>query len=316
MEEIEGSKIRVCVSNIVRFVDSLGIKSVPLDRDNSKREHKNTFMEMHNCAKYSSMTETQFTTSKHPLSGNFDLVIGHRIVDYKTGRSIDLTNVKEKMNVLKKQNYFEFQPLIYLSLLRDNSPPPYMFSLVYLADNDVRSVTDENFSINENIRNVVLIQESMREFLSDPNSPARDELRTTSNNKLIEGWTAFVDRAFDSGGDPGGWKDDKALVSSIAGMFGMTTKKETEAIPSTLKNLSKIVTSGMFTDGTEVVVPSDTLEKFLSQLDKDHDSASEQRFSEFPAAPRKDCGYCDFYRACTKDIINIGDENGGGDENE
>jgi len=316
MEEIEGSKIRVCMSNAVRFIDSLGIKNVPLDRDNSKREHKNTFMEMHNCAKYSSMTETQFTTSKHPLSGNFDLVVGNRIVDYKTGRSNTLPQVMSKMDASKKQDFFEFQPMIYLSLLRDNSPPPYKFSLVYLADNDVRSVTDENFRINENIRDVVLIQENMREFLSDPNSPVISLFSAAYYKKLVRGWTAFVDRVFIEGGDPGGWRENTDLISSIAGRFGLS-KSEAEHLPTAIGRLSDFVLSGLFTDKTtEVVVPSDSLENFLTQLDKDHDSASEQRFSEFPAAPRKDCSKCDFFRACTKDIIDIDDENGGGDEDE
>ena len=310
MEEIDGSKIRVCMANVVRFIDSLSIKDVPLDRDNSKREHKNMFMEMHSCAKYSSMTETKFTASAHPLSGNFDLVIGNRIVDYKTGKANTLKEIKDRMDTSKKQNYFEFQPMIYLSLIRDNSPPPYTFSLVYLADNDVRSVTDENFRINENIRNVALIPESMREFLSNPNSPVKIEFEAAVYKKIVEGWTSFVDRVFDSGIDPEAWKDDEALISSVAGMFGMKGKTGTEAVARALKKLSEIVSAGMFSDETEVVIPSDTLEKFLSRLDKDHDSASEQRYSDFPAAPRIDCGKCSFFKACTRDIIDLeeGDE--------
>ena len=311
MEEIDGSKIRVCMANVVRFIDSLNIKDVPLDRDYSKREHKNMFMDMHNCTEYSSMTETEFTTSLHPLFGNFDLILDNRIIDYKTGKASSLKEIKDRMDVSRKQDYFEFQPLIYLSLLRDNSPPPYRFSLVYLAENDVRSVTDEDFRINENIRNVTLIQENMREFLSDPRSPAKSEFEAAAYAKIIEGWSSFVDMAFGAGADScGSWKDNRGLINSVMSAFGM---KKTEDAVRALKKLSGIVSAGMFTDGTEVVVPSDTLERFLSNVDEDHGSASMQIYSDFPAAPRKDCSKCGFFKACTRDVIDLEED---GDENE
>lgn len=311
MEEIDGSKIRVCMANVIRFIDSLKIKEVPLDREYSNRKYKNMFMDMHNCTKYSSMTETEFTTSKHPLSGNFDLIIDHRIIDYKTGKASELKDVKNRMDMSRKQDYFEFQPMIYLSLLRDNSPPPYKFSLVYVADNDVRSVTDEDFRISENIRNVVLIKQTMREFISDPDSPVKCEFGNTYV-KVIDGWSSFVDRAFDAGTDScGSWKDDKDLISSISAALGMNNKKDPETISKALKKLSEIVSSGMYDDGTEVIIPSDTLEEFLSCVDKDHDAASSQMYSDFPASPRIDCNKCDFFSVCTKDIIELGEEQDG-----
>jgi hypothetical protein len=260
------------------------------------------FMKMHNCKKYSSMTETSFSSSKHPLHGNFDLVIGNRIVDYKTGRSNTLNEIKKHMDVLQKQDYFEFQPLIYLSLLRDNTHPPYRFSLVHVADNDVRSVTDEDFSINDNIRDVVLIQQSMRDFIADPDSPVKSKFGAASKAKIISGWSSFIDTAFNAGVDScTSWGDDKALISSIADILGMGTKSGQEAIKSSLKDLSEIVSSGMFEDGTKVIVPSDTLERFLSIVDKDHDAASKQIYTEFPADPRMNCKKCSFFRVCTKD---------------
>ena len=317
MEEIDGSKIRVCMANVIRFIDSLKIKEVPLDRDYSKREYKNMFMDMHNCTKYSSVTETEFSTSRHPLSGNFDLIIDHRIIDYKTGKASKLKEVMGRMDISKNQDYFEFQPMIYLSLLRDNSPPPYKFSLVYVADNDVRSVTDGDFRINENIRDVALIQQTMREFLTDPDSPAKSELSAKVYEKVVSGWSSFVDAAFDAGTDRCvTWKDDADLISSIAGKLGMNNKKDPETISKALKKLASIVSSGMFADASEVIIPSDTLERFLSCVDSDHDAASAQTHSEFPASPRIDCSKCSFFSACTKDIVEFGEEEDGGDEDE
>ncbi|MCL1811607.1 MAG: PD-(D/E)XK nuclease family protein [Methanomassiliicoccaceae archaeon] len=313
MKEIDGSKIRICMMNIKRFIDSLNIGDVPLDRDYTKREHKNMFMDMHGCTRYSSMTETRYDSKAHPLSGNFDLVIGSRIVDYKTGKAASLKEVKERMSTEKKQNYYEFQPLIYLSLLKDNSPAPHRFSLVYIADNDVRSVTDDRFRINENIREIVLIEENMKDFLLDQDSPAKGSFGP-SYDKITGGWVSFVGRALDAGTDScAAWKDDRNLIGTIMGSLGMKDGKTNfDKVSMALKKLSDIILAGMYIDGTEVLIPSDTLERFLSRIDKDHDAATTRMYSEFPPSPRKDCNDCDFFKVCTKDIIDT--EEGGDDE--
>ncbi len=305
MTGIDWSRIRICMANIIRFIDSLGIKEVPLDRDNSERKYKNTFMEMHNCTKYSSITETEFDTHKHPLFGNFDLIVRNRVIDYKTGKSNTAKEVKERMDMGKKQDYFEFQPLVYLSLLRDNSPPPHRFSLVYVADNDVRSVTDEDFRISENVRDVVLVESSMREFLSDPDSPVKSIYSADGYKRIVENWSAFVNMVYDSGIVPSLWKGNEDLAASVAGAFGMSTKKGMENSVRAIGWLSEIVISGMYEEGTEVIVPMDTLERFLSKVDEDHTTASKQTYTEFPASPRVDCSKCSFFKACTKDKIEL-----------
>ncbi|MDR2698233.1 MAG: PD-(D/E)XK nuclease family protein, partial [Candidatus Methanoplasma sp.] len=302
MEEIDGSRIRICMANVMRFIDSLGIREAPLDMDYSKREHKSRFMDMHDCTRYSSMTETRFDSRAHPLSGNFDLVIGSRIIDYKTGRASSPKDVQKRMDMKGNPDYFEFQPMIYLSLLKDNAPPPQRFSLVYVADNDVRSVTDDDFNINENIREVVLIPMSMREYIRDPDSPVKAEFGTTYQ-KIVEGWVTFVDRAFEAGTEKcGSWKDDRGLVSSLIGALGLNDNvTNMKAVTGALKKLAAVISDEMYVEtGGIVVIPSDTVERFLLCVDEHHASASREYYSDFPASPRRDCGRCDFFKACTK----------------
>ena len=312
MMEIDGSRIRICMTNIIRFIDSLMITDVPLDRECSKRKYRNMFMEMHGCKMYSSITETEFASRTHPLFGKFDLLTDHRIVDYKTGKAIATKDITKKMNTSLKQDYFEFQPLIYLSLMKDNSPPPHIFSLVYVADNDVRSVTDENFKIADNVRDVVLIEDSMKAFLSDPNSPAKTAFGKTYQH-ITDRWSSFVNRAMVTGMDScTSWKNDRGLISSLIGILGMNDNKtNSDNVSKALGKLSDIISSGMFVDNDEVIIPSDTLERFLSMVDEHHSLASSQTYSEFPPSPRRDCGGCDFFRACTKDVVelDLGDEN-------
>lgn len=313
MKEIDGSRIRVCMANVMRFIDSLGIKEVPLDMDYSRRKYKNIFMDAHGCTKYSSMTETEFSSEAHPLSGNFDLITGSRVVDYKTGKAGTPADIGDRMDMSRKQDYFEFQPLIYLSLLKENSPPPHRFTLLYAAANDVRSVTEEGFDIKENTRDVLLTEKSMREFLSDPDSPVKSEYGPTYS-KITDGWSSFVNTAYEAGSGPcGSWKNDTALITSVMDALGMKhTDTNSKTVSKALKKLSEVILSGMFADGREIIIPSDTLEKFLSRIDEDHSAASAQTHTEFPASPRRNCAKCDFFKVCTKDIADTGT----GDEND
>ncbi|MDR1690434.1 MAG: PD-(D/E)XK nuclease family protein, partial [Candidatus Methanoplasma sp.] len=306
MKEIDSSKIRVCMTNIIRFIDSLGIKEVPLDRDCSNRKYGNMFMEMHGCTRYSSMTETEFISRSHPLFGNFDLIAGSRIIDYKTGRVSTPDDVMNGMILDNERNYYEFQPIIYLSLLKEHSTPPYRFSLVYAAGNDVRSVTEEEFNIKENVREVMLIKETMLEYLSDPNSPVKDHF-VESYSEITEKWGELTDAVFGRGIDAhASWKDDKDLISSLIGRLGIkSTKKNEDNLSRVLKKLSETISNGMYIDNGVVVIPSDTLDKFLSRIDESHDAASEQMHTEFPASPRKDCSKCNFFKACTKNIVEL-----------
>ena len=315
MKEIDWSKIRISMNNVMRFIDSLKIKEVPLDMDYSRRKYKNMFMDMHNCTKYSSMTETTFTSTVHPLSGSFDLVIGNRIIDYKTGKASSADRIMKQMDTSRNQDYFEFQPLIYLYLLKENARPPCRFSLVYVAANDVRSVTDEGFSIGENIRDVFLVQESMKEFLSDPDSPVKGDFGK-SYEKIKDGWTSFVGKAFEAGVDSHEtWKEDERLISSVLNVLGLKNNKgNTDMVSGALKKLSDIIADGMYSDENSVIVPSDTMEDFLSLIDRDHISASAQKYTDFPPAPRRNCGKCDFFKVCTRDVIVLDTQEG--EENE
>ena len=306
MKGIDWSKIRVCMTNIIRFVDTLDIKNVPLDKDNSERKKKNMFMEMHKdiCKKYSSLTEAEFTSYRHPLFGYFDLLAGSRIIDFKTGKAGKPGEIVQRMNMDNDLDYYEFQPLVYLSLLREKAPPPQRFSLVYLAANDVRSVTDSDFSISENVIDVVLIGESMEKFLSDPDSPAKKRFSV----KIREGWATFVKKAYEVGGDPSwDWKDDPSLISSIMYALGMKENKTNrETVSAALKRLVTIIAWGVYNDKNTITVPSDTLEDFLSSVDAHHAVASVRRYTEFPAEPRGKCSKCEFFKVCTNGNIDKG----------
>ena len=314
MKELDSTKIRVCMINIKRFIDSLKIGDVPLDLDNTNREHKNMFMEMHNCARYSSLAEARLSSKNHHLIGNADLAIGNLIIDYKTGKANTPKEAMDKMNMKKRQHFFEFQPLIYLSMLKESFPPPCRFTLFYVADNDVRSITDDDFDIRENVREVELIPMTMKDYISGPDSPIKNGL-TDGYAKIKDDWGSFVSTAFAAGtGSCETWHENEGLISSLLGMLGMSgAKANRDKVVSVLKRLAKALTDGMLVEDGRIIIPSDTVEDFLSCVDKHNELASKQMYTDFPAAPNLSCEKCSFFKACTSDVIEL--EGGEEDDN-
>jgi len=310
MKDIDNSRARICINNVIKFIDRLNIKNVPLDRECSMRRWKNGFMEEFGCEMYSSMTETEFTSKLHPLTGNFDLVLGDNIIDYKTGKPNDLKKISGKMDLSKDQDYYEFQAMVYLSLLKDNGVgPPCRFSLFYVGDNIVRSATVENFNIGENIRDVVLMNESSKEFLSRSDSPVKDVLGA-SYNILKDNWGSFTDKIISFGLEKGGeWADSEDLISSILSSLGLNDNKTNrKTVTGGLKAVYKIIKTGTFAIQNELLIPSDTLEKFLTLIDSSHEKASYQEYSSFPPEPKGSCKKCNFFKACTRDPVELDEE--------
>ncbi|MDR2846436.1 MAG: PD-(D/E)XK nuclease family protein [Candidatus Methanoplasma sp.] len=308
MKNVDSSRIKVCMNNLVRYIDSLGITDPPLDRDCSRRKYKNSFMEMHGCGKYSSFTETELSSGKHPLFGKFDLMFGSSIVDYKTGKPHKVDEIKKSMDMGAELINYEFQPMIYLYLLKESgAPPPWTFSLFYAEDNDVASVGEE-FWINSNVRTVELLNEGTGSFLKG------DVVRyhfaeTKAYAKFIPKWDEFIDAVISAGLDARTeWDKDQGLQTTIAGRLGLTTKTDIGNIAGALKKLAKLIGSGIISIGGRVYIPEDAMDGFLAKVDEDHEAASAGICSEFIAKPGKNCSSCYFYKACTRCETEDGEE--------
>jgi len=310
MKEIDDSDARICIRNIIRFIDGLKIATVPLDRDCSIRKQKNKFMERFGCDRYSSMVETEFNSSLHPLTGNFDLVVGNRIIDYKTGKPKALKEIWKEMISSSTPKFYEFQPPIYLSLLRDNGfTPPCRFSLFYVGDNVVKSVTEENFNIKENLREIILLNETLAEFLTKTDSPIKDDL-AGSYKTIKDNWSSFVNHLISFGLEKSrDWADDEGLISSILSSLGMNDNKTNRSnIAGGLKAVHKIIAHGILLFEDEIVIPIDVLDEFLKGVDEAHETASYQSCSSFPPEPRINCRKCNFFKVCTRDPIKLEEE--------
>ncbi len=309
MRDVDNSSIRICMNNIIKFLDSLNIKDVPLDRECSKRKYPNMFMVAENCEKYSSMTEAQFISKKDPLIGNYDLIIGNHIIDYKTGKAKRSADVIKLMNKDIKQNYVEYQPIIYLSLLRDSGAViPGTFSLFYAAGQGMRSVTDNDFSVKENVRNIVLLNETSEQFICRSDSPIRAVFADTKSYlKIAENWSVFVGMVSEYGWNNGSeWDTNECLITDIMGRLGLKDNiSNRKMVAGALKKLNKLIGIGIYDIGGEVEIPLDTLDSFLLDVSKAHRNASEQINTFFPPEPLGDCARCNYFKACTLDKITI-----------
>ncbi|MDR3283447.1 MAG: PD-(D/E)XK nuclease family protein [Candidatus Methanoplasma sp.] len=314
-KDLDSCRIRICMDNIVRFIDSLKISNVPLDAECGRRKYKNVFMEIHGCERYSSMTETAYAASHCPLHGKFDLISDGRVVDYKTGppSGLDVSHSTEtilKRMLLRPGNDMpEFQPMIYLYLLKSNGvKPPWRFSLFYAEDNIVGSVTDETFSVACNVKDVLLLEETLAEFvmLSDV---VKSEFGKAYDNITCK-WAAFVGVALSAGLERmSAWHEDEALQGAVLGAVGVSGTKPNgmkhqtnwNLAAAALKKLAKALEPGMFVSGDTIYVPSDTMDTFVKQVGADHLKASSEMLTKFPADSKGECRRCYFYKACTKE---------------
>ena len=305
LERIDDSKIKICTGNVIRFVDSLGVGDVPLDRDNSERKYRNMFMESFGCEKYSSLSESEFTSKLHPLYGKMDLVTEKGIIDYKTGKVKNLRETMEQMDPLKEQNYYEFQSMIYLSLLREHvQENDLMFDLFYVNDNNFRSVTDPRFNISENIRRVCSTTLSFREWFSGDDFP-REHLTAKNQEPIRVAWTGFVNTILSFNLDPTEkWEMNGELISALLSATGMNdVESKRSPVKSAVKKTQPFITSGMGIANGRLIIPQDTLERFLRTVDELHIKASGEMALGFSLSPRGDCRKCDFFDVCTHEVI-------------
>ncbi|HKM13430.1 MAG TPA: PD-(D/E)XK nuclease family protein [Candidatus Methanomethylophilaceae archaeon] len=311
MENLDLDRIRVGLRNLMAFIDSRMNEPVPLDVDNSSRKYPNALMIAEGLEKTSSFVERDSTSSVHPIFGKFDLLLDSQVIDYKTGKFKTAKDIVKGFNMDGK-NYIETQPLIYLALMRDSGiSVTGTFGLFYLFGTDGR-VKDET-SVRDCTVDVKLLRETKSEAIRGQDSPVRESFNNVKAYvEMYDDWDSFVLPIIESGLPPEEWITNDSLINGIISSLGLKPlKKTTEKVIGALKKLYKIIIEDYWASGGMVLVPSDSMDKFLEKLDKDHSEASIMMNSKFPAKPIKDCEKCGFASICTREPVSV-DE--GGDE--
>lgn len=287
LKDVDISRIRVALKNIHSFASSL--PKVPLDMATDEKWKKNMFFDHHNLTTTSSWVEPRKESDKTPLKGYFDLLYNGIIVDYKTGVSKELSDIRKEMDENKKDTYIEMQALVYLALLDDIQKGKKSFRIFYVLDNALESSADERYDVRQNFRDVRLLEMTREEFISTD----LKEIVAEKYPFMNDIWSAFTDRIITIGvSDPSAWKDDEGLAQLIS-----SVSKKVKASTVINKAIDIMSKRAIITE-TELLVTKDMLDEFRSLVKENHDKMTKERLEGFPAEISKRCKRCDFASVC------------------
>ncbi len=298
MEGVDRTRMRASMLNVMRYLDRMAPNNVRLDRSNSKRKYPNMLMSSEGYDLYSSITETDFRSSKDPMFGEFDLVTGALITDYKTGGSKKISEIRDGM--IAAVDHPEFQPIIYLALLHQSlGRLPCRFNQLYVADNPMESLTDDSYDVMRNVRAIEFVDSDFEGYIRNEDCCLKSDFGKTYS-KFCDSWGAFIDVLSAFGWDRiGECSNDEGLRESVLAAIGMNVNKTNMGnAKKAIDKIAKMISGHMFCNGI-LVIPRDTMDDFLCRLRNDHDTVSDMTVSMFDANPLKGCSKCNYVKACT-----------------
>ena len=304
--ELDDSKFRVYLNNLVRYIDLVRPDNVPLDAKLSARKYQNQFM-IEEGVEYSSTFVESELPSIYPIFAKYDLSFGDLIVDFKTGK------VKKPAEIIngfsrKKDTLADFQALIYLQTLYEKTQNDCEFRLLYIGDNYLRSV-DPSFDIRENVRTVALSSRPWQEVLMERGGPVYyDCYGTKRYNDIVENWDEFSDAVIPYLTD--GYELSPSSQSDICADLSFKLKPD---IMRDMANKIQKIAKGKYykTSDTDVVVPLDSMNEFLEKLTQDHIDAKKAMLIPVMNLKKgniKCNNKCAYYRACVKAELEEDDE--------
>jgi len=304
-KDLDRSKINMTMNCILKFAYSMNA-NIPLNVDADTKKRMNMFFEEFDLKMTSDLCEREHRSNKYPLHGEFDLLIGSRIIDYKTGRPLASSEIAKKMDLNRKNDHFELQPFVYLSILDDISKQkgPKDFILFYTADNEIESA-DPEFDIMKNTRTVRLLDMDKTDIirngmLLDLVTRAKD--REFIKNEMGKEFTNSLLKAGVENADT--WKNNDALLESILALQKKRTKKSEDAVRYAIKAAGEIISGCFIEDRGQILIPRESIKKFKEYAVKIHSKAEEQQITGFPYEPRTECGKCRFFHICTGGMID------------
>lgn len=304
MKSVDMSSIAVSMHNIMRLIDSMGIGKPELDRRNSDRKYPNQIMKAEGLDMCSAMTEVSLTSKTAPMFGNFDLLSGTQIVDYKTGRQHSAEEIRSWM--LEGSIRPEFQPIMYLALLSEHlSGSSCRFKQFYVRNQPVKSVTTPGFDIEENTRTVEYIDRNLEDYLGSPDCFLKASIANSQKN-YAAAWEKSIAVMLEYPRDE--WPTSDAMFRAMVGAIGLNDNATNIGnAKGFAKKIFESTHGRMFCVNGKVKIPRDTMAAFIDRLCSDQKAAAKMTSSDFPADPVQgyDCRKCDFFKACTRDKIVI-----------
>lgn len=294
------SKFRVYANNLLRYIDAIRPEKVPLDARVGDREHPNGLMVSEGLELCSTLAEGKIDCDE-PMFAKYDVRTGGLICDYKSGK------VKEPKDIIsgfleKGTKLSEFQPLVYLSVLRQNTDEPCEFDLFFIGENDIESI-DPDYDIMRNVRKVVLTDRSARELVLGRNGIVeRNYAGKSTYSKFVAKWDAVaaVLQAFCDSGD----LDSPAVAGAILNAASVSDAKTNRANAERIAKFAReqLEMGYCIDEDGRVLVPSDSMDRFVSVLKERHVKASGEMYEPIYdlRKGRIKCSMCGYNKVCLK----------------
>ncbi len=307
MRELDHDRIACAMRNIAKYIDSRMGKDIPLDRP-SDAKYGNRFFERYGLEYWSSASEVGVISRSHPMYGKFDAFTEGLVLDYKTGNSSTGEEIVKNMAMDNKEDYPEFQPIIYTLLSKENGGEGKM-ELFYAMDNDTESL-DDDYDINRSVRRIEILDENLSEAMKDDETLRRvleNKLSKKFKEKVPELLTAIADSRGNT--PPSKWRETEAIIAAVLWATGLKDGKTNRGdVEAAIDKVAGCLKDLMIFDEDTVKITLDACNEFQDMLDRSHDEALRYACTSFPADPRKDCKKCEYFPVCTKDDLKAGEE--------
>jgi len=273
-KNIDKCRIDVALRNVRTFLSKM--PKAKLDMSIEDKRNRNMFMEYHSLTKTSSEVESKISSDVLPLMGIFDLIHKGTIYDYKTGNAKDFIKIKERLD--EDEKYVDMQSLAYLALVAEELKYDAAIKFFFVSDNAMTTFKNANPNINDNMREVRLLNMTREEFI-------RNDLRDIIAEKypdVVSIWPSLSEGILSSGiADPYEWKNDENIKSLL--------KKSPYR---TVEYMGKVMGGRAILAPDMLLVTRDMLDDFCDFVRKTNEKMIMERASEFSVRTDdcKDCG--------------------------
>ena len=280
-------RIKVALKGVRKFLSK--IPKPLLDKSIKDRRKGNMFMELHSLTLTSSQVECNKHLDTTPLMGELDLFYKGTIFDYKTGKVKELKDIRKELNEDEKPDYIDIQTLAYLALVADELKYDASIKFFFLSDNGASVFRNNDFDVNENMREVRLLNTTKEEFI-------RNDLKEIVMEKHpeVDGvWNALSEYLIVAGmSDPYEWGKNKDLITRANSMFRKKDKGKS------VVNLAAKTMGGKAISAEGILlVTRDMIDEFCEFVRTTNEKMLLERSTEFPSKTDR-CEKCGYLSLC------------------
>ena len=312
MEELDRDKIGRLMTAVKRYIDSIGIQNVKLDKPVDPKKHLFFSAVEPAITVSTSMCESDIPSDDHRIHGKMDFFYGRGIYDYKTGKPKNSKKIAKCLDYRTPFKETDVQALVYLAVAQEKDMGSE-FNLFFAMDNDTESA-DSDFDITRNVRKVRIVDlndqdyftsKEVKEYFSSSGKGSKSGYQTDPEKReeLISTILGAVDGPMDT------WADK---IEDIKTAFSVIKNTKDKSKIKTFGNAATLyiecATKGYAATDREVIVRKQFLDEFVAKMDEEYPKIQNQSITEFDAEPKIDCRDCYYREFCTKEKNIVSEE--------